>query len=112
MMDFYMHESRNLVMGGYSADSFGECVTAKFKNGYGVSVSRTKGTYGNKQGEGLWELAVTDRFGDFDYRTPVTYDVIGWLHPSDVREYVSEVARLPEAPLYPQTARAKHPVMS
>ena len=63
-----------------------------FENGYGVSVIRTRMSYGNK--EGLFELAVLDSTGDITYETPITKDVLGWLSEEDVSRVMKEVQSL------------------
>jgi len=64
----------------------------KFKNGYGASVIKHDGSYGNK--EGLWELAVTDESGDITYRTPITQDVIGYLTEEKVEKILEDIQEL------------------
>lgn len=46
-----------------------------FENGYGASIIKGYGSYGNE--EGLYELAVFGPDGNLDYTTPVTTDVEG-----------------------------------
>lgn len=70
----------------------GVCLTYKFKNGYGASVIKHKGSYGNKQG--LWELAVTGADGDITYHTPITQDVIGYLTEEKVETILEEIQEL------------------
>ena len=58
----------------------------RFDNGYGASVIRHSGSYGNDKG--LWELAVI-RYTDgdkyvLDYSTPITDDVIGYLDEDEI----------------------------
>jgi hypothetical protein len=69
-----------------------------FENGYGASVVRGYGTYGNEHG--LYELAVIagDKDGwDLDYETPITDDVEGWLSEERITELLMEIAALPPA---------------
>jgi hypothetical protein len=81
----------------------------KFKNGYGASVVRHKDSYGNRNGEGLWELAVLKDMGrntkmyddvewlktyDLCYDTPITNDVVGWLKNSEVLEILVKIGEL------------------
>jgi hypothetical protein len=70
--------------------------TAFFSNGYGVSVIRSKYSYGGE--DGFYEAAVFA--GDaanhaLTYDTPVTNDVEGWLSPEAVTEFVQKVEALP-----------------
>lgn len=62
-----------------------------FENGYGVSVVRTIFSYGGR--EGLYELAVLDKDG-LTYDTPVTSDVLGYLTPEEVTEYMKQIQLL------------------
>ena len=69
-----------------------------FENGYGVSIVRHSGSYGNRQG--LFELAVLrGTAGDWDiaYDTPITGDVMGWLDPYDAANLALDVAQLVRA---------------
>ena len=81
----------------------------KFKNGYGASVVRHKDSYGNRMGEGLWELAVLKDMGkntqmyddvewlqtyDICYTTPITNDVVGWLKNSEVLDTLVKIGEL------------------
>lgn len=67
----------------------------EFPNGFGASVVRHEGSYGNRQG--LWELAVLDRAGHLTYDTPITDDVIGHLSEIEVTALLYRIAALPEA---------------
>jgi len=76
----------------------GEQAKAFFPNGYGVSVIRGYGSYGNE--DGLYELAVLQ--GDeadwsLCYSTPVTGDVEGHLTPDDVSRLMADVAAIARA---------------
>ena len=66
-----------------------------FDNGYGVSVIRHSGSYGNAAG--LFELAVlkgtADKF-ELCYDTPITGDVLGYLTPEEVVDYTVAVSKL------------------
>ena len=64
----------------------------KFPNGYGASVIRHKGSYGYSKG--LWELAVLDEFGELDYTTPITNDVLGHLSEEEVILKLNEIRGL------------------
>ena len=64
----------------------------RFENGFGASVVRHAGSYGNKQG--LYELAVLDTFGDLDYTTPITHDVIGYLDWEAVEDTLDKIKEL------------------
>ena len=68
---------------------------AFFKNGYGASVVKGLGSYGDEQG--LFELAVLK--GDADgwslcYETPITSDVLGRLSPDDITRHLAEIEAL------------------
>ncbi len=70
-----------------------------FPNGYGASVIRGLGSYGEE--EGLWELGVM--VGDeqtccLTYDTPVTSDVLGHLDEAEVTWALEEIEALPAAP--------------
>ena len=65
----------------------------KFSNGYGASVVRHSFSYGN--GQGLWEVAVTDHDHNLVYSTPVTDDVIGHLSELGVAGVLDQICRLP-----------------
>ena len=64
----------------------------KFANGRGVSVVRHHYSYGGQ--EGFFEIAVLDTYGQLDYTTEVTDDVIGWLKAEDVITLAKRVAQL------------------
>ena len=63
-----------------------------FENGYGASVVRHSGTYGAERG--LYELAVLDNDGKLTYDTPVTNDVLGYLSPKEVTDYLIQIQDL------------------
>jgi hypothetical protein len=68
----------------------------RFENGYGASVVQSPHSYGGD--EGLWELGVVRFTGErfkLTYDTPITSDVLGHLHESDVEEYLDAIAALP-----------------
>jgi len=65
----------------------------KFDNGFGASVVRHSGSYGNQ--EGKWELAVLDKNDDLTYTTPITSDVLGWLEWDEVCDVLWEISKLP-----------------
>lgn len=65
-----------------------------FPNGYGVSVIRGLGSYGNERG--LYELAVcVGPNQHLCYDTPITDDVLGYLTEDDVTRLLGEVEALP-----------------
>ena len=64
----------------------------QFPNGHGASVVKTPYTYGGR--EGKYELAVLDKDGRLDYSTEVTNDVIGYLKPDQVTEYLRQIQLL------------------
>jgi hypothetical protein len=61
----------------------------QFPNGYGASVVKTPYTYGGR--EGKYELAVLDKDGRLCYSTEVTNDVVGYLSPGGVTEYLRQI---------------------
>ncbi len=72
--------------------------TTFFPNGYGASVVKGLGTYG--EDAGLFELAVlkgTATDWELCYDTPITEDVIGHLSPDRVTALLVEIEALPRA---------------
>lgn len=63
-----------------------------FDNGYGVSVVSHKYSYGGETG--LYEMAILDSDGRLTYDTDITSDVIGYLKPKSVTEYMIKVQDL------------------
>jgi hypothetical protein len=81
----------NFFFGGDIAKLF-------FSNGYGVSV--LIGGHGYDEGSTPYELAVLE--GNVDnwdlcYSTPITDDVLGYLTPEEVTDYMIEVQKLERA---------------
>lgn len=71
----------------------------KFKNGYGASVVKHRGSYGHEDDK--WELAVLEFEDggksynwDITYETPITDDVEGWLTDEDVRNLLKRIKEL------------------
>ena len=81
----------------FHCDEDGTNHTFWFQNNRGASVSRNKFTYGNRDGGGLFELAVLDSNNELDYTTEITSDVIGWLEVSEVNELLKRIEELEEA---------------
>jgi hypothetical protein len=82
----------------------GIALSWSFPNGYGASVVRHSGSYGNKSG--LWELAVThgpsvpSHYGPpLCYATKITSDVLGWQEWADIAKHLDSIAALPENPM-------------
>lgn len=73
---------------------YGEGVASQivFDNGYGASVVSFESSYGGKKG--LYELAVLDKDGKLTYDTPITNDVVGYLSPEQVTEYLFRIQDL------------------
>ena len=63
-----------------------------FDNGYGASIVQTKTSYGGR--EGLYELAILDKFGQLMYTTQISDDVIGYLTPEQVTEKLIQIQDL------------------
>ena len=66
-----------------------------FHNGYGCSVVREFGTYGNNNG--LYELAIIKKsINGFElcYDTKITNDVIGYLTSADVSDIMIKIQNL------------------
>ena len=63
-----------------------------FDNGYGASVVKHGFSYGGKLG--LYELAILDKEGHLTYDTPITSDVIGYLTPEEVTNYLIKIQEL------------------
>ena len=66
-----------------------------FPNGYGASVVRHWGSYGNETG--LWELAVlkgNEKEFRLTYDTPITDDVLGFLTEDDVDSTLAAIENL------------------
>ena len=75
-------------------DSFYKGVQSRiqFDNGYGASVIKHDYSYGGK--DGLYELAVLDNDVKLTYDTPITEDVIGFLSPKEVTDYLIQIQDL------------------
>ena len=63
-----------------------------FENGYGASVIRTEHSYGGSRG--LYELAVLDNDVKLTYDTPITDNVLGYLKPEEVTNYLIQIQDL------------------
>lgn len=79
----------------YMRISFTHQALMFFANGYGVSV--LIGGFGYDEGSTPYELAVlkgnAEKF-DLCYDTPITNDVLSYLTPNEVTEYMIEVQKL------------------
>lgn len=64
----------------------------KFENGWGVSVIKSKWSYGGD--EGLYEMAVLDKDGYISYNSGVIVDVAGYLTEEMVTELMRKVQGL------------------
>jgi len=67
----------------------------QFENGFGASVVCSPFSYGGRNG--LYELAVLDEDGGISYDTPITSDVLGYLHESEVTDALVAIQRLPKS---------------
>ena len=63
----------------------------EFPNGYGASIVQTELSYGGK--DGMYELAVLDN-GHITYDTEITNNVIGFLSPPEVMDYLDKIEKL------------------
>lgn len=86
----------DLMFKGHRNHPDGTQATTFWPNGRGVSVIKSRYSYGGDAG--LYELAVlrgTAAAYDLDYTTPITSDVEGHLTHDDVTRLMGEVAALP-----------------
>jgi|TARA_R110000751_G_scaffold260046_1_gene359366 hypothetical protein len=73
-------------------------VKYRFPNDYGASVVQNAHSYGGE--EGFYEIAVLKYHSDnnddhtVDYETPVTNDVIGWVHTDDIDKHLAKIESL------------------
>jgi predicted nicotinamide N-methyase len=65
--------------------------TAKFKNGYGISIIKHENSYGHE--DDMWEIAVL-KGDDLCYDTSITDNVIGWLTEYEVVSYALRIEAL------------------
>jgi hypothetical protein len=71
-------------------------VKYRFPNGYGASVIQ----HGYGSEEGYYEIAVlkyhsnSNESSTIDYTTPITDNVIGWVHADDIDKHLSEIESL------------------
>lgn len=63
-----------------------------FDNGYGISVIQSPYSHGGDSG--LYEIAVLGSDGQLLYDTPVANDVVGYLTPQDVTNFMIEIQQL------------------
>jgi hypothetical protein len=63
-----------------------------FKNGYGASIIRNEQSFGGHIG--LYELIVLDNYGKLTYDTPITENVLGYLSPKEVTNYLIQIQDL------------------
>ena len=78
-------------------DDEGEYAYEMFPNHYGISVIRGPYSYGGEKG--LYEIAVIKMTPEMKeskicYDTPVANDVIGYLNPEHVTEYMEQIQKL------------------
>jgi hypothetical protein len=83
---------QDLKFSELGTEGYGIRAEIKFDNGYGVSVIRTKHSYGGAAG--LYELAVLDQEGELCYNTPITSDILGWLKEDDVTAALQRIEAL------------------
>ena len=70
-----------------------ESVKVAFDNGYGASIIRGYGTYGGEVG--LYELAVLHN-NELCYDSGLCDDVVGWLSPDEINEWLEKIEKLPK----------------
>lgn len=82
----------------------------RFENSYGASIIKCPNSLGYEKD--LWELAVikfdeeSKNCFEVAYDTPITSDVIGYLHDADVRCYLQRIKDLDPASTKPQVDEA------
>lgn len=81
----------------FEHDEMGESAFEIYPNHYGISVIRGPYSYGGKQG--LYEIAVLKmtpemEYSELCYDTPIANDVVGYLTPEDVTEYMKQIQEL------------------
>lgn len=69
----------------------GKLASMEFPNGYGISVVSVYGSYSNAKSP--YEIAVLHG-GEICYDTEITSDVIGYLTPEEVTEYMKQIQAL------------------
>lgn len=67
--------------------------TYKFPNGYGVIVIQNKYSEGYK--EGLYELAVLEKWG-LCHNAPIISNAIGYLSADEVAKHLQRIEELPK----------------
>lgn len=95
---FYTFEDLEFEPHPYMRISFTHQALMFFANGYGVSV--LIGGQGYDEGSTPYELAVLEgnaKNWDLCYDTPITNDVLGYLTPEEVTDYMIEVQKLERA---------------
>ena len=75
----------------FKFNEYGIQAIKSFKNGYGISVIKSKFSYGGD--ERLYECTVL-KDGSLCYDTPVTDDVIGWCTEEKVTEIMKQIQEL------------------
>jgi hypothetical protein len=81
----------------FRRDDMGKHAFEIFPNHYGISVIRGPYSYGGKQG--LYEIAVLImtpemKYSEICYDTPIADDVVGYLTPEKVTEYMKKIQEL------------------
>lgn len=92
---------------------FGYLERHRFDNGYGVSIARNPGTYGNTSGR--YELAIikwkiVNGEWEWDFGPPIFDNkvYVGWLDYSDTSKYIDLISNLPKAELWEKYWYRKH----
>lgn len=79
----------------YDTVAQGDSYEAHFRNGWGASIIRHRGSYGWR--DGLYELVVlAEQNGvwDIELHSPVANDVCGWLTEDDVISLLIEISNI------------------
>jgi hypothetical protein len=66
----------------------------RFDNGYGASIVKHSFSYGSEMAVVKFKGSSIDDF-NLCYDTPITSDVLGYLTPIDVDNYLNQIEKLP-----------------
>ena len=82
---YLMQKSTHKFLGGFQYEF-------QFDNGFGASVIKHDGSYGNV--DDLFELAVLNENGEITYDTYIADNVLGWLTNEEVIECFKQIQSL------------------